>query len=422
MRSAELMIKYIEEQNLGKATLQFEKVKKENNDDEKFMLAQQLFDYGFLDETKELYEILLRTHPDEAELKILLAELLIEMNNEDEAFQYLEMVDRNNPLFPQALLVQADLYQMQGMYEVSEQKLLQAKNLLDKEPVIDYALAELYMSQGRFLEATRNFKSLLETGHTEFMNIDIHGRMAEALSAGGAFEQSLSYYETSLNNHLEINVLFGYALTSYQAGLYDKAIKAFKQLKEMDHEYHSLYLYLAKSYEHLEKIQEALDAIDAGIALDEFNKELHLFAANLALKQGEEVKAEKYFRDALALDPEFTAAAIDLNKLLLHQERYEDVLEIISMFELDGSMDPQFHWDAAICLQQTEQYNMALKQYELAYNECKHNRDFLVDYGYFLIEEGKRAEALKLFKQLYKLEPANDEWNEMIENLQENEN
>lgn len=420
MNNAELMIKYIEEQNLEKAKTYFEKVKKENNDEEVFFLAQQLFDYGFLEETKQLYEILSRTHPDEAELKILLAETLIEMNNEDEAFQYLEKIDHNDPLYPQALLVQADLYEMQGLYEVSEQKLLQVKELVRSEPVIDYALAELYMSQGRFLEAARNFNLLLEAGHSEFVQIEIHGRMAEALSAGGSFEQSLSYYETSLKNKMEINVLFGYALTSYQAGLYDKAIKAFKQLQEMDPEYHSLYLYLAKSYEHQEKITEALEAVDSGIAMDEFNNELHLFAGKLALKQGDEIKAEKYFRDALALDPEFTAAAAQLNKLLLHQEKYEDVLEIIAMFELDDISDPQFHWDAAVSFQHTEQYNMALKQYDLAYNEFKHNRDFLVDYGYFLIEEGKRPEAINIFQQLTELEPVNEEWYEMIENLQGN--
>jgi len=37
------------------------------------------------------------------------------------------------------------------------------------------------------------------------------------------------------------------------------------------------------------------------------------------------------FREALALDPELTEAALTLNKLLLHQERYEDVLEIVKI-------------------------------------------------------------------------------------------
>lgn len=391
MNNAELMIKYIEDQNLEKAAAEFEKVKRFSSDEEQFMLAQQLFHYGFLDEAKQLYELLLQSHPDESELKLLLVELLIEMNNEDEAYHYLSMIDETDPAYPQALLIEADLYEMQGLYEVSEQKLLQAKELLDNEPVIDYALGELYMSQGRFLEATRSFKLLLDADHQEFSTIDIHGRMAEALSAGGAFEQSLPYYETSLANQMEINVLFGYALTCYQAGVYEKAIKAFNQLKEMDPDYHSLYLYLAKSYEHEEKIKEALEVVESGIALDEFNKELQLYAGKLSLKQGDEMKAEQYYRESLALDPEFTEAAIDLNKLLLHQENYEAVLEITTMFEKEGSGDPQFNWDAAVSLQHLEQYSLALKQYELAYNDLRYNRDFLVDYGYFLFRRREKV-------------------------------
>ncbi len=159
-----------------------------------------------------------------------MAELHIEMDMEDEAYHYLESVASTDPNYPAALLIEADLYQMQGLHEVSEQKLLTAKERLPEEPVIDYALAELYMSQGRFLEAVRCFKLLLAAGVDSLAGSDLNGRMAEALSAGGAFEESLPYYEKALENQMEINVLFGLALTSYQAGQYPRAIKAFNQL------------------------------------------------------------------------------------------------------------------------------------------------------------------------------------------------
>ena len=70
------------------------------------------------------------------------------------------------------------------------------------------------------------------------------------------------------------------------------------------------------------------------------------------MKRGDEQAAEEFFREALALDPEFTEAAITLNKLLLHQENYEGVLEITSDFDRGGGADPQFHWDAAMSFQQ----------------------------------------------------------------------
>ncbi|MBS4176569.1 tetratricopeptide repeat protein [Lederbergia citrea] len=420
MNNAELMLKFIEEQNLPEAEKQFNKVKTSSTDDEKFMLAQELSHYGYVKEAIELYEILLRFHPDEGELKLRIAELMIEMDEEDKAYDYLESIGHDDPNYPAALLIEADLYEMQGLYEVSEKKLLQAKEILPNEPIIDYALGELYMTQGRFLEASRSFKLLLTADEQVIAGIDINGRMAEALSAGGAFEEALTYYEKGLLNKQEINLLFGFGLTAFQAGSYKKAIKAFNQLREMDPDYHSLYLYLAQSHEHEEELEDALKAVQAGIALDEFNKDLYFYAGKLSLKLGNEKMAEQYLREALALDPEFIEAAFTLNRLLIHLERYEDVLEICAMFIQEGGGDPQLHWDAAVSHQQLEQYTLALNEYELAYNEYKHNRDFLVDFGYFLMEEGRRKDATRIFKRLADDEPTNEEWIAILDRLEEN--
>ncbi|MFB9829447.1 tetratricopeptide repeat protein [Lederbergia wuyishanensis] len=413
------MIKYIEEQNLSKAEKQFKKVKISGTDDEKYMLALSLTQYGFLEEARELFEILLHIYPDEGELKLNLAELLVEMGQDDDAFQYLETISKDDPNYPAALLVEADLYEMQGLFEVSENKLLKAKELIPNEPVIDYALGELYMTQGRFLEAARSFSFLLQGNDKEIEGIDINSRMAEALSAGGAFEEALTYYKKSLKNKKDIDQLFAYGLTAYQSSQYNVAIKAFKELLEIDPHYHSLYLYLARSLEHEEKMDEALEIAEAGLKEDEYNKDLHFFAGKLALKIGQENNAEQFFRQALVLDPEYTEAAISLNRLLIRQERYEAVLEITEMFFEGGDADPQFHWDAAISFQHLEQYQEALNEYELAYNDFKNNQDFLVDYGYFLMEEGNGRAASDIFKMLVEKDPANVEWVSLLERLEE---
>lgn len=416
MNNAELMLKYIEEQNLSKAEKQFKKVKISGTDDEKYMLAQALSQYGYLEESKELYENLLRFYPDEGELKLSLAEVLIEMGQDGEPLQYLESIREDDPSYPSALLVEADLYEMQGLFEVSENKLLKAKELLPDEPVMDYALGELYMTQGRFLEAARSFSLLLEK-EIEIEGVDINSRMAEALSAGGAFEEALTYYKQSLKNKMDIDLLFAYGLTAYQCAQYKLAIKLFKQLLEMDPDYHSLYLYLARCLEQEEKLDEALEVAEAGLSLDEYNKDLHYFAGKLSLKMGDENKAEHFFRQALVLDPEFAEAAISLNSLLIHQEKYESVLEIAEMFFENGGADPQFHWDAAVSYQHTEQYREALNEYELAYNDFKNNQDFLADYGYFLMEEGNRKAAAEIFALLVDIDPANEEWVSLLERL-----
>ncbi|RST58231.1 tetratricopeptide repeat protein [Siminovitchia terrae] len=417
MNDAELVLKHIELQDLSKAKEIFNKVKKSGSPEEKFFLAEQLSQYGFLEEAKELYERLLEVFPEESELKIMLAELLIDLGKDEEAYPYLETVEPTDPNYAAALLLEADLYQMQGLYEVSEQKLLKAKEMYSQEPVIDFALAELYMSLGRFLEAVTSYQRLLKAEEETVGGNDIYARLAEALSAGGAFEESIPYYEKSLENSKDLNVLFGYGLTSFQAGLYKKAKNAFEELKTLDHEYHALYLYLAKSYDQLGDLDKAIETAEQGLAADEYNADLYIYIAGLLMKAGREEEAEDALHQALALDPESTEAASLLNKLLLHQERYEDVLEVLS--NIKNADDSQLHWDAAYSYQQIENYSEALNEYKLAYNELKNNLDFLKDYGFFLMEEGMRSEGAAVFRRLSSLDPSNEEWHEIIDRLEE---
>jgi len=417
MNNAEQMIKYIEMQDLPKAEEIFNKVKMSSSDEEKFSLAEQLTQYGFLEEAKQLYDLLLRKYPEESELKILLSELLVEMGRDEEVHPYLESISKSDPNYTAALLLEADLYQMQGLYEVSEHKLLMAKEEANDEPVIDFALAELYMSLGRFLEAVTIYKKLLATGVDSFAEIDIDTRLAEALSAGGAFEEALSHYKKSLRKRKDLNVMFGYGLTAFQAGQYQKAIKAFNELKDLDHEYHSLYLYLAKSHDQLDQSETAIETAIEGLAVDEYHIDLYIYAAGLLLKAGRINEAENYYRQALALDSESIEAAYHLNKLLLQQERYDDVLDVLS--NLSDIDDAQLRWDAAYSYQQLEQYSDALNEYKLAYNDLQNNPDFLKEYGFFLVEEGRREEGADVFRRLSRMEPLNPEWLEIIDRLEE---
>lgn len=396
----------------------YEKILKNGTNDERLLLGEELFQYGFLEEAKKLYERLLEAYPEEGEILVSLAEILIEQGQEDEALQTLNKIHEDDPSYPQSLLLQADLYQMEGLYEVSEQKLLQAKSTLPEEFIIDFALGELYMEQGRFIEAIRAYDKVLPF-EVEIAGVNVHQRLGDAYSAGGAFEEALTHYEKALEDSLEINTLFHYALTAYQAGMNKTAIEKFTELKELDPEYHSLYLYLAKSYEREEDLENSFKAIQEGLRYDEYNKDLSFYAGKIALKLGNEEEAENQFRQALVLDPEFIEAALTLNKLLLHQERYEDVLEIIELFNENDIEEPQLIWDEAVALQHLEKYSEALNKYQLAYNSLKNDLDFLTDYGYFLMEEGKREDAIEIFSMLLKKDPSNEEYEETLQRLSE---
>ncbi|WP_394232775.1 tetratricopeptide repeat protein [Niallia oryzisoli] len=416
MESVNKIITQLENGYHEEALRGYKKILQAGTNEERFLLGEELFQYGFLEEAKSLFCRLLEIYPEEGEILVLLAETLIELGKEEEAILELEKINELDSSYPESLVLLADLYQMQGLYEVSEQKLLKAKKLLPDEVIIDFALGELYAEEGKFVQAINCYERVLKT-KTEIGGVDVNQRMADAISAGGAFEDALPYYEKALDNKLEINTLFNYGFTALQAGFNGKAIEKFLELKELDPEYYSLYINLARAYEREEDSEKGYQILKEGIQFDEFNKDLYFYAGKLALKTGKEEEAEKMFRDALALDPELTEAALTLNKLLLHQERWEDVLEIVRIMEEGDEVETKFFWDAAVAHQNLENYSQALNCYENAYNFYKDTQDFLVDYGYFLIEEGKRERAVEIFNKLVSIDPSNEEYQDVLQRL-----
>lgn len=394
----------------------YKKILQDGSNEERLVLGEELFSFGFLEEARSLFEKLLEVYPEEGELLVLLAETCIDLGEEEKALLTLERIVPTHPSYPQSLLLQADLYQMQGLYEVSEQKLLHAKSILPEEIIIDFALGELYLEQGRFIQAIHSYNKVLEEKE-EVAGVNVYQRLGDAYSAGGAFEEALPHYQKALEDRLEINTLFNYGLTAYQAGFNKVAIQKFIELKEYDPEYHSVYLYLAKAYEKEEEYDKSFEAVVQGIRHDEYNKELFLFGGKIALKLGKEDEAEKMLRQAIALDPEFIEAGLLLNKLLLHQENYDGVLEIIDLLGKNGVVEPQFLWDEAVALSSLEKYSEALNKYQQAYNFFKDTIEFLTDYGYFLLEEGKNQEAAEVFSKLLEKDPTNDEYVGLLQRL-----
>lgn len=129
--------------------------------------------------------------------------------------------------------------------------------MMPDEPVITFGLAELYSSKGEEQKAITYYESLLAE-HKVMGGVVIALRLAETLSAIGNWEEAISYYEAGLEEQKDIHSLFGYAFTLYQGEEYQRAIGAWQELKELDPEYASLYMYLAKSYEKKECFKKAM--------------------------------------------------------------------------------------------------------------------------------------------------------------------
>ncbi|WP_018933719.1 tetratricopeptide repeat protein [Gracilibacillus lacisalsi] len=387
--------------------------------DTKLEISQIFVELGNHDLAQEVLEDILNTEPGNSEAKLLLADIMTDDNKDEQAIELLNEIQDGDDNFLQALVQLADLYQAQGLFEVAEQKLLIAKNIAPDEPIIDFALGELLFSSGEYHKSIVYYEKL-KSKTEEFAGVNISSRLAEAYALNGEFESSLHYYQ-SLDTE-DPETLFRYGFLAYKSERYEIAIQAWEKLLEEELEYPSVYLYLAKAYEEEGMLDEAYQAGNQGVEMDPFNKEMWFTAGRITLKTGNTDQAFDLVKKAISLDNEYQEALLFLVEAYKKREEYGEIIHLLTEQVEVEPLDGIFYWELAKAYNEEEEFKQALNAYQNAYNKIKQDTDFLKDYGYFLVEEGRTSLALEIFEEYLVLEPSDFDIQQYAERLKDQNN
>lgn len=376
------------------------------SDDEKFMIVDLYYEWGFFEEAIALLEDLMAKYPQEGEIIALLAEINIELEKDDVAIDLLNSINSDDPFYAAALIQLADLYQAQGLFEVSEQKLMEAKKLYPDELVIDFALGELLFSIGQPNRAIPFYERVVK--ETKEMNqILIEERLAESYASIGNYESALAYYEHLDSDHPDI--LFKYGFTAFQQKRHDLAIQVWKKLIEIDPYYHTVYEELARALKEENLIEDAFDIVQKGLEMDEFNKGLFFLAGQLSYELERVEASINYLQNALALDQDYKKAVLYLVRIYKDIDQHEEIIRLINDIKATGAIDPLYDWTLAKAYNEIEEYKEALKSYKEASIGLQDDVEFLKEYGYFLMEEGLVQEAKQILIKYSDLEPLDED-------------
>lgn len=309
------------------------------------------------------------------------------------------------------------MYQVIGIPEVSEAKLKEAAKLLPEEPLIQFALAELYFSVDRFNEASALYEMLLANGIEEISSISMQERLGQSLSMQGDFEAAIPPLEAALAEERTDDRLFQLAFTNLQLHENEKAINYLQELRELNPQYQSLYLYLGQVLQEEEMIEEAQQVLEDGIKENPFQVELYHLASENAFRLHDKEKAEKLLLDALNVGDKQDETLLTLSNLYLDQERYEDVVQTVN--QMEEVANPYAEWNLAHAYNQLEDFAVAAVHYEQAAHELDHEPDFLKEYALFLREEGQLAKTRELLEQYLTYEPGDMEVLSLLDDLTE---
>lgn len=407
----------IEQGKIKEAKKKFDWALRKDDDDLLYSLAEELYSYGLTSWSKRTYEKLLKKYPDEDELRTSLAEIAIGEGNDDQVLAYLAAIKPDSTAYLQALMVAADLYQTQGMLDVSENKLLEAERLAPDEDVIKFALAELYFNSKEYRKAIPYYLGLIKKGITNISQVNLVQRLGVSYAGAGKFEQALGYLEQVHEKDLVGDTLFQLAFTQLQLDRVDDAEKNFKKLIQQDSSYATAYPYLAQIQEDKGQLPEALRTYQQGIAEDEFSTFLYRKAADVALKLNKTDLAERYLQTALEQDSQNITLVVQLSNLMLELKQYDESLKLLNKYLKDDETDPQLYWNLGRTYAALDNTEKAKEYYDLAYYYLNGQAEFLRDAAYFYRNNGQRDLALKCCNKFLKQHPNDEEMVQLHDEL-----
>lgn len=415
MSYSQKALDFLEDGNIEEFNKQYNLALHHDSDEMVYSLAEELYSYGFTNQAKELYEKLLKKFPDEDELRTDIADILISEGNTDEALEQLSKISKDSPAYLQSLMVQADLYQTQELFEVSREKLLEAKKIEPDEDIITFALAELFYTMGEYNKAIPQYLTLIKKGIMNLSSVNLVERVGISYANDSNFENAIGYLKQIKTVDMSSDVKFETAFTYLQLKEYDQAIDIFKELRDSDPQYATLYPYLGQALEATNKIEDAYKVLQEGLSVDQYNEKLYLATARAALKLSETDDALKYLQEGNKIDPDDIEIVLELSNLLVFREDFEDNVKLLNTYIENHELDPQFYWNLAISYDKLDNLKLAHKNYLAAKPYFEDNADFLKEAALFFREYGDKDNSYELLSRYVKMQPNDEEAAFMLE-------
>ena len=409
MNNSQQILQALEEQDLTKAEHYFVKALENDPSDLLYELATYLEGIGFYPQAKEIY---LKIVEDFPEVHLNLATIASEDGQIEEAFAYLEEIQADSDWYVSALLLKADLYQLEGLTDVAREKLLEALTY-SEDPLLILGLAELDSELENYQEAIQGYAQLDNRTIYEQTGISTYQRIGFAYAQLGKFETATEFLEKALELEYADLTAFELASLYFDQEEYQKAVLYFKQIDTISPEFEGYEYGYSQALHKEHQAQEALLIAKQGLEKNPFETRLLLAASQFSYELHDASGAENYLLTAKEDAEDTEEILLRLATIYLEQERYEDILDL-------QSEEPEnllTKWMIARSYQEMDDLDTAYEHYQELAGDLKDNPEFLEHYIYLLRELGYFEEA-KVNAQAYlKLVPDDVQMQELFETL-----
>lgn len=148
---------------------------------------------------------------------------------------------------------------------------------------------------------------------------------------------------------------------------------------------------------------------------------MYLKEGHLNQTTGATDEATRAYLRVLDLNPANHKAASQLLELYYEQEDAEGIMTLIDRLKTSGEEDPLFLYYEGKAKQLDDDVEGALVLFEQVQEYLSSDGLAMEEYGYLLLENGKREEAMIAFKRALALQEDNQQLRMYVHSLQEEE-
>ena len=414
MSKADKVMETIDDGDFSKVDGLIQESLKEDDDQTQFSLAETLMSRGLSVQAKTIYQHLLVNYPTEGQILSRLAEIAVSDGDSDQALDYISQITPDSPAYAENLLVSADIYQSLGLYEVSEQKLLEGIREFPDEEVFKFALAEVYFDENKFNQALTYYDMLLDMGIKNYSGISIVLRKASSLAGDGQYEDAISEYEKL--NALELNedAQFQLGFLYNQVKNYNKSISVLENLLDTNRDYPTAYPVIAEDYLNIKKNADSFKYAQLGLNLNELDDRLYQIAFDAGTSEDAN-NAIKILETGIKKVENPMPLVIKLSDYYVTKGQFKANLDLLNGREINNN--PKLVWNLAKSEFETDDVNKAQEDILTVLDEFKDNLDYLSDLVEILRSTGNK-EVLQAALRLYlKQDPDNEQMQELLDSL-----
>lgn len=416
MSKADEVIQTIDDGDFSKVDSLIQDSLLEDDDQTQFSLAETLMSRGLSVQAKIIYDHLLTIYTTEGQILSRLAEIAVSDGDSDQALDYISQIAPDSPAYAENLLVSADIYQSQGLYEVSEQKLLTGIREYPDEEVFKFALAEVYFDENKFSKALTYYDMLLDMGIKNYSGISIVFRKASSLAGDGQYEAAISEYEKL--NALELNedAQFQLGFLYNQVKNYNKSIAILEKLLETNRDYPTAYPILAEDYLNIKKNEDAFKYAQLGLNLNELDDRLYQIAFDAGTAE-DSAEAVKILETGIKKVENPLPLIVKLSDYYITKGQFKANLDLLSGRDVNNN--PKLTWNLAKSQFETDDVNDAQENILLVLDDFKDNLDYLSDLIEILRSTGNN-DVLRPALALYlKQDPDNEAMQNLLDQMNE---